>query len=215
MNRNPRTLRATMLAATVMTSLLMTALGVHPASAADAARQIPHSVLEGLPGYQVPPNPDSAAVRRGRRDAPRPSMPLSDGRKSMPALMRSMIAALNAEDEPAFESLCVTQKEFSVILWPEMPNSAPASGATAEDAWYFLWHRLHGGVRSAISDQGGKQLTYLGYRESLPRMRFRNYQLVRGLRIATRDAEGTVDTLTFVRTVVERNGDYKIYSMKD
>jgi hypothetical protein len=185
------------------------------APAAPTAAGRPRSILEGLPGYDVPANPESLAMRRGRRDAPRVSIPFRDGRSDMPALLRAALAAIGGADEQSFRSLCITEREFSAILWPEMPESNPLSGATAGDAWYFLDHRLRGGIRGAIDDHGSRRLTYRGWLETRPRMAFRNFRLIRGVRIAVLDAQGVPDTLDFLRTVAVRHGVYKIYSMRD
>jgi len=174
------------------------------------------SVLEGRPGYVIPPNPESLAVRRGRRDVPRIATPFTGGARSMEALGRAIVAAIDSGDSGGLRALCVTRDEFARILWPEMPQSAPASGATADDAWYFLEHRLHGGSHAAVQDQDGHRIGYAGIEARQPAMEFRNYRLIRGVRIAVFDSTaGAPDTLTVVRTLAERRGVWKIYSMRD
>jgi len=174
------------------------------------------SVLEGLPGYRVPPNPESLAVRRGRRDAPAISTPFTGGARSFDALGRAFVEGIRRNDERALRELCVTREEFSRILWPEMPQSAPASGATADDAWRLLDHRLTGGVHGALGDNNGRRLRYVGTATLMPPLEFRNYRLIRGVAVAVYDsAMGTTDTLSVIRTVAARKGKWKIYSMKD
>lgn len=201
--------------------LLATLLAIATGGAGNAASGTgtaparPRSIAE-LYGQRIPPNPDSMAVRAGRRPVPPTRLRFHGGAPSLDSLARLVVAAIAREDPQIVRRASVTRDEFTGILWPEMPQSAPASGATAEDAWTILDHRLLGGSRSVVDDYAGRRLRYEGVVSRFPEMRFRNYRMIRGIGIAVYDSSaGRVDTIGVVRTVAERRGRYKIYSMRD
>lgn len=175
-----------------------------------AARPAPN-----LAGWYPPADPESASVRLGRRpNAPRVRMPLEGGRRSLEALATATIAAGSGAPESLL-ALCVTKPEFETILWPEMPQSRPATGILPMDAWRTLSNRLTAGCMGAASDlhDGGWELVRVERTGGV--MEFRNYRLHRGLALVARNAAGEEQRFGFLRTAVERGGVFKIYSMED
>ena len=172
------------------------------------------SVLTNEPGYVPPADPDSAAVRTGHRPAPPVALKFDGGAKSLDALARSVLRAAAAGDRTTLAHLCVTRREFAEIMWPEFPQSRPVTGATADDGWYFLVRRNQGGVGRLLGDWNGKPLTLVrvehGAFES-----YRNFRLHRGLTIVAKTQEGEIVRVDDLRTVAERKGVFKIYSMRD
>jgi hypothetical protein len=79
----------------------------------------------------------------------------------------------------------------------------------------FLWSRLHGGSVSATHDYGGHRYEFLRFERAAPPAAFRNFRLHPGLILYARDETGEVQRFTWLRAVVERNGAFKIYSLKD
>ena len=172
------------------------------------------SVLTNEPGYVPPNDPDSAAVRTGRRDAPSVSQKFTGGAKSLDALARAILRASANGDRKALAGMCVTRSEFANILWPEFPQSRPVTGATADDGWYFLKRRNEGGLGRLIGDWKETKLSFIKVEQGTFD-RYRNFRLHRGLTIVARTAEGEVVRIDDLRTVAERKGVFKIYSMRD
>jgi hypothetical protein len=172
------------------------------------------SVLTNEPGYVPPVDPDSAAVRTGHRAAPLVSQRFTGGAKSLDALARAILAASASGDRAALAKMCVTKSEFANILWPEFPQSRPVTGATADDGWYFLKRRNEGGLGRLLGDWKETKLTFVKIEQGT-NDRYRNFRLHRGLTIVARTPEGETVRLDDLRTVAERKGVYKIYSMKD
>jgi len=201
----------------VLLALSIAAAVASPAQAeesgtASAARARPARNLEG---WYPPADPESASVRLGRRAAPAVDLPLTGGTRSLPALGRAVLAAVAAGDPQAMLDLCVTKPEFETILWPEFPESRPATGLLAMDGWRVLANRLTSGSHGAVSDHGGTAWTFLRFETTAGVRAYRNFRLHRGLVLVARDADGVEQRLHFVRTAVERKGVFKIYSLRD
>ena len=121
------------------------------------------------------------------------------------------------ERTPTLDSLMmltVAQDEFSEILWPEFPQSRPATGLTAEDAWRVLYPRLLNGSNSALIEYAGGFYDFLRF-ETDSVAKYKNFKLHNGLTLVARDARGEEVRMRWIRSVAERNGRFKIYSVRD
>jgi len=166
-------------------------------------------------GWYPPADAESASVRIGRRDAPLVALPFTGGRRSLAALGRAVVSNVSNNAPDSLLALCVTKQEFEVILWPEFPQSRPATGLLAMDGWRVLDNRLVSGTRGAAADWGGQEWTFVRIEATAGIQKFRNFNLHRGIVIVARNAAGQEQRLDFLRTVAERKGVYKIYSMRD
>jgi hypothetical protein len=167
------------------------------------------------PGYVPLVDPDSAAERLGRRpNAPLVDMPFTGGARSLDALGRAMCGAYHASSVDSMLRLCVTEDEFRVVLWPEFPQSRPATGVRWEDAWPVLFGRLNGGSVSSVRDMGGHvyRLVSVSKGTIVP---YRNFKLHNDVTFVVRDEEGQVRTIDWIRSIAERKGRFKVYSMRD
>ncbi len=167
------------------------------------------------PGWYPPSDPESLSLVTGRRDAAPVSMRFSGGGRSVDDLARAVLRALASGNADSLLSLCVTRKEFEVILWPEFPESRPVTGLTATDGWRTLGNRLVSGSRGAASDFGGQRYELVGARALAGVTPYRNFKLHRGFVIDAKDSTGVVRRFDFIRSVAEREGVFKIYSTRD
>jgi hypothetical protein len=200
--------------ALLLAALLLCAALVPRATAA-AQPASPAPSVKDSPGYRPPSDPDSAAERLGRRtDAPYVRMPFTGGSKSLKALGEAVLGAFHAESADSMLRLTVTADEFRDILWPEFPQSRPATGLRWDDAWPVLHGRLNGGSIASIREFGGHHYTLLRV-ETTAVVPYKNFKLHNGITIVARDDEGREVRYAAVRSVAERRGRFKLYSMFD
>jgi hypothetical protein len=169
----------------------------------------PRSPLERSPGYSPPADPESSSVLTGRRNAPAVSLELGGGARSIGALARNLLAAIQARDERAMHAQRLTFGEFEVICWPEFPQSRPITRITATDAWEFSLTSSLAGAGRTVGLYGGHELELV--RVDVDRTEeFRNFRLHRGVVIVARDTvDGSEVSLHFLPSVVERHGRFK------
>ena len=171
--------------------------------------------IRDSPGYVPLHDPDSLDEALGRRrNAPAVQMEFHGGARSLEELGRSVCRALHTGVPDSMLARCVKSDEFRVILWPEFPQSRPATGLRWDDAWMILWARLNGGSVSSVREfeDHDWEFTKLEYAKRVP---YRNFRLYNGIRITAKSDEGQVETFTFVRSIAERKGRFKVYSMRD
>lgn len=159
---------------------------------------------------------DSLVQALGRRpDAPRVKRPLHGGTGSLDDVGRAFCRAIHHSEVDSLYGLCVSEREFAEILWPEFPQSRPVTGLAAGDAWAFLWPRNASGIRSAVGDHAGRYLEFLRFERRVAPASYRNFRLHGGLVLVARNERAEEESFDFLRTVVERRGRFKIYSMRD
>ncbi len=172
--------------------------------------------VKDSPGYFPPADPESASVRIGRRvNAPLIKKSFNGGGASMKEL-GTMICRV-FERTPKVDSLMmlsVSRDEFEVILWPEFPQSRPATGLTGEDAWRVLYPRLVNGNNSALISYGGGLYEFLRF-EVDSVAKYKNFKLHNGVTLVARGADGEETRMDWIRSIAERSGRFKLYSVRD
>lgn len=202
----------------VLVAALFTLASFAPAAAPVRAPAHPGARAPSIrdsPGYIPLHDPDSLAEVLGRRpNAARVQMAFHGGARSLEELGQAVCHALHTGVPDSMLALCVKSDEFRVILWPEFPQSRPATGLRWGDAWVILWGRLNGGSVSSVREfeDHYREFIKLEYAAMVP---YKNFRLYNGVRITAKNDEGRIEAFTFVRSIAERRGRFKIYSMRD
>lgn len=173
------------------------------------------SVLDGMPGYVPPDDPERDSVERGRRLVDPMEGELSGGFDSPEALARAILDGLAADDPAALHSLRITREEFALFFWPEFPASRPVNNLVADDAWTFHNADCHDGVSELLSAFGGKRLVFDYLEFTAGVAPYTNFKLYHGAQIHARDEFGQPVTLGHAPLFAERNGRWKIYILED
>lgn len=212
-------MRAARLALTLASLVLIAAptmsrgAGVGPSSPTPPKHLI--SVRDS-PGYVPLVDPDSMAEKLGRRPSAEIVKELfTGGGRSLDDLGKLICRALHRDDPDSMMALCVTSAEFRTILWPEFPQSRPATGLRWDDAWQILWGRLNGGSVSSTREFGGHYYTFVGFEPTPAVVPYKNFKLHNGVTVVAKSDDGTTQRFRFIRSIAERKGRYKIYSMAD
>ncbi len=175
---------------------------------------IPDS-LKRHPDYWRPHDPESLSVFLGRRpNAPLVQLRFKKGARSLDELGRRVCGAINHAAYDSLWTLCVTDTEFRVILWPEFPQSRPATGLQWDDAWTFLLARLHAGCNHAMRDYGGHVWEFVGFMPDSV-AHYKNFILYSQVFMNVRNEANQTQRWTWLKAVVERKGTFKIYSTED
>jgi hypothetical protein len=205
--------------------LFLAALGLALFGAAqgappDSVPPHPLSSVRDSPGWYPTVDPESMSVLLGRRtNAPLVSKPFKGGVKSLKEVGRQVCRMLHHRAADSLFALCVTEDEFTDIMWREFPQSRPATGLMAEDAWRVLYVRLLSGTRDATSDYGGRYYEFVRW-ERNQRTKdtttvYKNFKLHNRLILVARRDDGQLERMNWLRSVAERKGRFKIYSTND
>lgn len=192
------------------------AIGSGHAAVAPPPRAAATTSTRHSPGWYPSVDPESASVRLGRRtNAPLVSTPFRGGATSLDDLGRTVCRLLAHDDRDSLRALCVTDTEFRDILWREFPQSRPATGLQWEDGWRALGMRLLSGTNDALGEFGGHYWQFLRFERTDTVAVYRNFRLHNGLVLVVRDEQGETRRWGWLRSVAERRGRFKIYSVRD
>ena len=172
--------------------------------------------IKDSPGYVPLVDPEASSVVLGRRlNAPPVSARFDGGAKSLDELGRAVLWALHHSDGDSLRRLCVSRREFEEVMWREFPESRPATGLTADDAWATLDRRFLAGVGGAVHEYGGRPLQFKRVEVYQSVRNYKNFRLHNGLVIIATNERGEEERLLFVRAAAERKGRFKIQSTAD
>ena len=172
--------------------------------------------MRDSPGHVPLVDPDSLAEKLGRRPSAKlVTETFTGGGTSIDDLIRRICRALHRDDPDTLKSLCIKSAEFRTILWPEFPQSRPATGLHWDDAWQILYGLLNGGSVGGTRQYGGHHYNYLRTECTAKTVAYKNFKLHNGITIVAKDDEGVLQHITFIRAHAERKGKLKLYSMSD
>jgi hypothetical protein len=137
---------------------------------------------------------------------------LSGSRSSLDELAADFLEALQRGDEKKIRQLALSKDEFVEFVWPELPASNPSTNLNSD----FIWNQTH--MRSQ-ADLSGTLFRYKGKRYVLKGVRFEDgtedyggYLVHRDARLRVVNEEGKEGELNLFGSVLEMEGEFKIYS---
>jgi hypothetical protein len=175
------------------------------------------SPVTSEPGYEAADDPESDAVERGYRLVGRNPARLENGAESAEWLARDILGALARKDRQTLTDRRINFHEFADILWPEMPQSRPATNITAEDAWFFHVRSSVSAMDAMLAQWGGTPLefTRLTFDADGGVTHFPNYALYRGVNIHAITGNGREVVLRYARDFIVKDGVWKVFIYKD
>lgn len=171
--------------------------------------------LDNEPGFVVPYDPEWRAQQIGYRQVPDSGYELSGGADSLQDLLAQVVDAVGVEDYQRLIDLAIRKEEFEILCWPTFPQSRPFVRIPWEEAWGFQYANLLGGTREGVrqADGGFYDLESVGHTDV---REFPGYRIVDGVVLGVKNRHtGESKEFTFVDSVIERNGVYKVFLYKD
>jgi hypothetical protein len=165
--------------------------------------------------YPIPYDPEWRSVVTGRRDVDPIDLELEGGKGSIEELGEALVAAVTARDSRALFELAVSEKEFKTIFWPEFPQSRPYLRIPADEVWGFHHAKCHGGIKDVLGEFGGRRLE-LERLITGNRKPYTGFTMIEDVKLQVLDLDNHERyVLSFVPTLVKRNGTYKAYIYRD
>ena len=184
---------------------------------ADYQLMLQHRAYQTSAGerLKLPYDPEWRSMVTGRREAGPVSTPFTGGAHSLEALLEEVVASVQAKDVQRLHALRLDGKEYAEICWPEFPQSRPYVKIPVEEAWSMHSAKCFSGTEQALIEYGGRALALQSISVGTVEA-YRNFKLHRGLKLEVRDlGSQEVFTWSWVKTVAERDGLYKIFTYAD
>lgn len=150
--------------------------------------------------------PASAAASRDQ-----PLRVLTGGAESLGGLAAGIVSALAADDSAALEAFRLTEAEHNEILWPEFPV---AQQQGHEFPVHLAWENIHlrnsAGLARLLAIYGGAEIRSGGISCAGATDDFPTFTVLRDCRVTVVTPAGDARELLMFRSVVVRDGRYKI-----
>ena len=129
------------------------------------------------------------------------------------ALARTFIDALAREDGETLDSLALTEDQFRVYVWPQLPSSRPERNVPFEYGWGDLHQKSHNALLFTFSRHKGKSPRVRRDRASRTGSTdYETYVVHRDARVKVRREDGEEEWMNLFGSVMEYQGRYKLFS---
>jgi hypothetical protein len=137
---------------------------------------------------------------------------LAGSRPSLDELAVDFLEALHSGDEQRIRQLALSKDEFVQYVWPELPASDPSTNLNSD----FIWEQTY--IHS-LADLSGTLYKHKGRKYELSEVRFEDgtkdygkYKVHRDARLRVINENGKEGELNLFGSVLEMEGEFKIYS---
>lgn len=138
--------------------------------------------------------------------------PLPHARPSADVLVEDVLTALERRDAARLRQLALSEAEFRVAIWPELPAARPERNLTADYVWREQRIKSEAGLQSVLAEHGGKTLELVRLEFRGETTQHRTFLVRREPAVVVRGADVEEQTLRLFGSIVERDGGFKIFS---
>ncbi|MEQ1574967.1 MAG: hypothetical protein ABL993_12050 [Vicinamibacterales bacterium] len=138
--------------------------------------------------------------------------PLANTRESAEALAGAVLDALASRDRAALEALALSEQEFRDHVWPELPAARPERNLPFSYVWGDLHQKSDVGLRTIVSEHGGKRYELVNVRATGETTRYDTYLVHRDMVLVIRDPGGAAREIRLFGSMIEKDGGWKVYS---
>jgi hypothetical protein len=132
---------------------------------------------------------------------------------SMDALVNAVVDAVSRNDRNALESLCISEQEYALHVWPDLPIARIPQWQSQR---YFVWtqHQLRSanGLNGVLKNYGGRRYTVLKAFFKENKIPYEHCTVHGAAMLQVRDDSGVEQDLRLFGSIVEKEGFYKIFS---
>jgi hypothetical protein len=174
------------------------------------------SSMDNSPGFVIAYDPEWRTAVRGVRPAADPGFELFGGRASIGELVEEVVLETAVRNQQGMIDLAVRKEEFEIVCWPSFPQSRPFMRVPWEEAWGFQYANLLGGSREGMRQVAERELEVLDVSVGSVMDYNGIFRLHNQVRIRALDP-GTRETvvLDYLDSIIERNGEFKVFLYKD
>ncbi len=172
-----------------------------------------HAALAGCHTSEAPARISISKATPVEASKPAPPVELENGQPSMRALAELALQAIEARDLVALNSLRVTEREYKEIFFPEFPEAQPGHNLSPDFQWFHLNMKSLKGLEDAIDEHGGQPLELMDVVVTQGTQEYKSFKAHKKVELKVRStSDGQESQIRVFGSVVERNGQFKIFS---
>lgn len=138
--------------------------------------------------------------------------PLHHTFPSPEALSEAVLTALADGDADTLASLALSELEFRTAVWPDLPSSRPERGVPFDYAWGDLHQKSDNALRRLLARHRGRRYELVRVAFEGGTTPYRTYRVHRETVLDLRDEDGEGLTMALFGSMLEREGEFKLFS---
>jgi hypothetical protein len=143
----------------------------------------------------------------------RPPPPLSHTFDSPESLAKAFLDALYRKDVEALKSFALSEDEFRLHVWPELPVSQIKKPLPFEYGWADLHQKSINSLKRTYVRYGGRKLAFIRLEFEDETTPYETYLVHRDARVVVKDDEtGREIRLDLFGSIMEKEGRFKLFS---
>lgn len=131
---------------------------------------------------------------------------------SAAAASEAVLAALEAGDYDRLRTYALSEEEFRVFVWPELPASRPERNLSLAYVWGDLDQKSTSCLRRLVHAHRGRRYELVRVEYEGETTDYRTFKVHRDARLVIRKADGTVARVDFFGSILEKDSRYKLFS---
>ena len=140
-------------------------------------------------------------------------LPLSHSYDSPEALAKAFLDALNRKDVDGLKRLGLSEEEFRLHVWPELPVSQLDKPLPFEYGWNDLNQKSMNSLRRTYTTYGGRKLTFIRLEFEGETTDYETFKVHRDGRVVVFDEERQREVrLDLFGSIMEKDGRFKLFS---
>jgi hypothetical protein len=137
---------------------------------------------------------------------------LAAAQPSAELLGREVLGALRQRNESRLRELAVDGEEFRRHVWPGLPAARPERNVPVDYVWGDLRQKSELGLRRTVQTYGGQHFELRSVKFAGPSTDYGSYRIHRETVLVAVDAAGRESELRLLGSMLELNGQWKVYS---
>ena len=137
---------------------------------------------------------------------------LTNASSSIDELCKEVLEKVAQKDIKSLEAMALTEYEFKRYYWPHSEWSRPEVRMPFEFYWGLLHQRSSGALRGTLAKYGEKKFELISVHFAKETMEYQDVKIYPDARLTVRDEEGREREIEMFDSIIELNGDYKIFS---
>ena len=138
--------------------------------------------------------------------------PLAGGASSKLELARGVAAAFEKADVPALHALTLSEEEFRDHVWPELPAARPERNLPFSFVWGDLHQKSEASLSKTLAATRGRRLKIVSVQQLGATSQYKSYVVHRQTQLTVEDGDGRVEQLRLFGSILEKNGQFKVFS---
>lgn len=123
-----------------------------------------------------------------------------------------MLDVLERRDAARLRELALDEREFREHVWPELPAARPERNLPLSYVWGDLHQKSEASLGRLVAAKGGQSFRLVSIRFAGGTTAYKTFIVHRQAVLVVRDGDGTKTELRAFGSVLEKNGQFKVFS---